>query len=80
MQLMDQALLAAIHAREVDPDRAYEYALDKKPFQRFITDTSVLPQSTPQEQPAAAPPPSPPRQPQLHAPPAYKQDNEAGRT
>lgn len=43
MQLMDQALLEAIDANEVDPDDAYRYALDKKRFQRFITDSSILP-------------------------------------
>jgi twitching motility protein PilT len=43
MQLMDQSLLAAIAAREVDPDDAYVYANDKKPFQRFVTDTTMLP-------------------------------------
>lgn len=42
MQLMDQALLAAIEANEVDPDDAVRYALDKKKFQRFVTDTSIL--------------------------------------
>jgi twitching motility protein PilT len=43
MQLMDQALLAAINARQVDPDDAYSYANEKRPFQRFVTDTSMLP-------------------------------------
>ncbi len=43
MQLLDQALLAAITARQVDPDDAYAYASDKKAFQRFVTDTSMLP-------------------------------------
>ena len=43
MQLMDQALLAAIAAREVDPDDAYNYAMDKRAFQKYVTDTSVLP-------------------------------------
>lgn len=43
MQLMDQALLAALNAREIDPDDAYAYALEKRAFQRFVTDTSVLP-------------------------------------
>jgi len=42
MQLMDQSLLAAIAAREVDPDDAYIYASDKKPFQRYVTDTTML--------------------------------------
>jgi twitching motility protein PilT len=43
MQSLDQALLAAIQAKEVDPDDAYNYAVDKKQFQRFVTDTSILP-------------------------------------
>jgi Tfp pilus assembly pilus retraction ATPase PilT len=30
MQLLDQALLAAIAAREIDPDDAYAYASDKR--------------------------------------------------
>jgi twitching motility protein PilT len=40
MQLMDQALLAAIQAKEVDPEQAYGYALDKRQFQRYVTDIS----------------------------------------
>jgi twitching motility protein PilT len=40
MQLMDQALLAAIQAKEVDPEQAYAYALDKRQFQRYVTDIS----------------------------------------
>ncbi|MBV8305997.1 MAG: PilT/PilU family type 4a pilus ATPase [Gammaproteobacteria bacterium] len=43
MQLLDQALLAAINARAIDPDDAYAYASDKKQFQKFVTDTSMLP-------------------------------------
>ena len=43
MQLLDQALLAAINAREIDPDDAYAYALDKRAFQKYVTDTSMLP-------------------------------------
>jgi twitching motility protein PilT len=43
MQLMDQALLAAINARSVDPDDAYGYAVEKRAFQKFVTDTSMLP-------------------------------------
>jgi twitching motility protein PilT len=43
MQLLDQALLAAISARAIDPDDAYSYASDKRPFQKFVTDTSMLP-------------------------------------
>ena len=59
MQLLDQALLAAITARSIDPDDAYSYASDKRPFQKFITDTSMLPKveatgSTPAPAAAAA--------------------------
>ncbi|MFT3905428.1 MAG: PilT/PilU family type 4a pilus ATPase [Steroidobacteraceae bacterium] len=42
MQMMDQALLAALTAREIDPDDAYNYASDKRLFQKFVTDTSML--------------------------------------
>jgi twitching motility protein PilT len=45
MQVMDQALLAAIGAREIDPDDAYAYASNKSLFQKFVTDTSVLPKA-----------------------------------
>ncbi len=40
MQLMDQALLAAISAKEIDPEQAYTYASDKRQFQRFVSDPS----------------------------------------
>jgi twitching motility protein PilT len=43
MCLLDQSLLAAIAAREIDPDDAYVYASDKKAFQKYVTDTSMLP-------------------------------------
>jgi twitching motility protein PilT len=43
MQMLDQALLAAISAREIDPDDAYAYAVEKRLFQKFVTDTSILP-------------------------------------
>ena len=43
MQMLDQALLANIQAKEIDADDAYVYANDKKLFSRFVTDTSVLP-------------------------------------
>jgi len=43
MQLMDQALIDAIAKRQVDPDDAYRYAVDRKKFERFVTDTTVLP-------------------------------------
>jgi twitching motility protein PilT len=43
MQIMDQALMEAIQRKEIDPDDAFRYASDKAMFQRFITDTSLLP-------------------------------------
>jgi twitching motility protein PilT len=43
MQLLDQAMLAAIAAREIDPDDAYAYASDKRAFQKYVTDTNMLP-------------------------------------
>jgi twitching motility protein PilT len=43
MQLMDQALLTAIAAKEIDPDDAYVYAGEKRLFQKYVTDTSMLP-------------------------------------
>ena len=49
MQLMDQALLEAIEASSVDPDDAARYALDKKKFRRFITDSSIVPTLDPDE-------------------------------
>jgi twitching motility protein PilT len=55
MQLLDQALLAAITAREIDPDDAYSYALDKRAFQKYVTDTSMLPKLD-ASAPSAAPP------------------------
>lgn len=42
MQLKDQALLAAVQSKEVDPDDAYLHANDKKLLQRFVTDPSLL--------------------------------------
>jgi twitching motility protein PilT len=42
-QLLDQALLAALQAREVDPEDAVAYASEKRLFQKYITDTSLLP-------------------------------------
>jgi len=43
MQLMDRALLDALHKKEIDPDDAYRCATDKRPFQRFVTDPNLLP-------------------------------------
>jgi twitching motility protein PilT len=43
MQMLDQSLLEALAAKEIDPDDAYSYATDKRQFQKFVTDTSMLP-------------------------------------
>ena len=43
MHTMDQALMDAINAKEIDPDDAYRFATDKAAFQKFVTDTSLLP-------------------------------------
>jgi twitching motility protein PilT len=43
MELMDQALMRAITAKEVDPDDAYTYASDKKLFSKYVVDRSLLP-------------------------------------
>ncbi len=43
MQTLDQALQAALTAKEIDPDDAYHYATDRKTFARFVTDPSLLP-------------------------------------
>ena len=47
MQLMDQALVAAVQAKEIDPDHAYSFASDKRMLQKFVTDTSVMPKLDP---------------------------------
>jgi twitching motility protein PilT len=57
MQLMDQALLTAINAKEIDPEQAYTYASDKRQFQRFVTDMSGVPLAEPTA-PAPAPTPT----------------------
>jgi twitching motility protein PilT len=43
MQLMDQALLEALQKKQIDPDDAYRCATDKRAFQRYVTDPSLLP-------------------------------------
>jgi twitching motility protein PilT len=60
MQLLDQALLAAIAARTIDPDDAYSYASEKRAFQKYVTDTTMLPKidvtgTAPAPTPAANP-------------------------
>jgi twitching motility protein PilT len=47
MQLLDQALMAAVQAKEVDPDHAYSFASDKRLLQKFVTDTSIVPKLDP---------------------------------
>jgi twitching motility protein PilT len=42
MQLMDMSLLQAIQAREVDPEDAFVYALDKRPFTRYVQDGTAI--------------------------------------
>jgi twitching motility protein PilT len=49
MQLMDQALLDCVQAKEVDPDDAVRYALDKKKFKLFVTDSSIVPTLDPDD-------------------------------
>ena len=60
MQMLDQALLAAISAREIDPDDAYAYAVEKRLFQKFVTDTSILPKLDSAETGIRQAPPPPP--------------------
>ncbi len=43
MQLRDQALLNSLAAKEIDPDDAVTYASDRRPFQRYVTDTTLMP-------------------------------------
>ena len=43
MQIMDHALLAAIQAKEIYADDAIRFAPDKKKFQRYVTDTDMVP-------------------------------------
>ena len=44
MQTMDMALLDGIQNSEIDPDDAYRYAVDKRKFHRFVSNTEMLPQ------------------------------------
>ena len=43
MQSMDRALIEAVERGQIDPDDAFRYATDKSRFQRYVTDTSMLP-------------------------------------
>jgi twitching motility protein PilT len=42
-QLMDQALLTALGNREVDAEDACSYAVEKRLFSKYISDTTLLP-------------------------------------
>ena len=42
MQMLDQALIAAVQAKEIDPDDAFIYATEKRALQKFVTDTTLL--------------------------------------
>ncbi len=48
MQSMDLALLEAVEAHEIDPDDAYRFANEKGRFQRFVTDSAILPMMEPE--------------------------------
>ena len=43
MNLMDHALMEAIQSKQIDPDDAFRFATDKNAFQKYVTDTSMLP-------------------------------------
>jgi len=42
-QLLDQALLQGLVNRELDPEDAVAYASEKRLFQKYVTDTALLP-------------------------------------
>jgi twitching motility protein PilT len=42
MQNLDQALITAVQAKEVDPDDAYHYAVEKRALEKFISNTQLL--------------------------------------
>jgi twitching motility protein PilT len=41
--MMDQALLDSLARKEIDPDHAVTYAANRQPFQRYVTDTTLMP-------------------------------------
>lgn len=45
MQTLDQALMAGVVAKDLDPDAAYLNAQDRRPFQRFVSDPSMVTRS-----------------------------------
>jgi twitching motility protein PilT len=53
MQVLDQALIAAVQAKEIDGDDAYLYAVEKRALARYVTNTELLDRSA-----GAAPVPS----------------------
>ena len=53
MQVLDQALIAAVQAKEIDGDDAYLYAVEKRALARYVTNTELLDRSA-----GAAPAPS----------------------
>ena len=46
MQLLDQALLEALQAKEVDPNDTFLYAQDKKQFQPYLTNVDLMQQAS----------------------------------
>jgi twitching motility protein PilT len=42
MQTLDQALLAVVQGREVDPEDAFSYAVDKRPFARYVPEGTAI--------------------------------------
>src|SRR5258706_14006283 len=53
MQVLDQALIAAVQAKEIDGDDGYMYAVEKRALARYVTNTELLDRSS-----APAPAPS----------------------
>ena len=45
MQVLDQALIAAVQAKEIDGDDAYLYAVEKRALARYVTNTEMLDRS-----------------------------------
>ena len=37
------SLLDSLSRKEIDPDDAVTYASDRRPFQRYVTDTTLMP-------------------------------------
>jgi twitching motility protein PilT len=45
MQMLDQALLAAVQAKDIDPDDAFSYVAEKRILQKYATDTGLMPRA-----------------------------------